>query len=935
MLTRPTEQTQLSANDEIKRIESSKISVECISHDARHFPLSYSQQRLWFLDQLEPRHPVYNICKAERIKGRLDIEALESSLSTIVRRHAILRTKFPAVDGEPVQSIDADMRISLSRVDLRRFSDAQKQNELERLISHEARAEFDLARGPLFRISLLILGAEEFVWLFTVHQMIWDNWSFKVFYRELEVLYDAALSSKIPMLPELPMQYADYAVRQREGNRGERLQSDLSFWRQRLAQSERQLLLPTDHTRPPRQSYRGMRRAVVVADILTKGLTELSRRCGTTLFMTLLAAFMTLLHRYSNQTEIVVGCPVANRYLPEFDNLIGSFVNTLALNTTIAGNSSFTELLSEVRSICLAAFAHQELPFERLVEELQPERHLNHNPIFQTFFAFQNTVSPSLSLGGLHAEPIEINTGTSKFDLTLSLTERHGSLTGFFEYSTDLFERATIERMAGHFQTCLKEIVADPDQPIATLQILTEAERHQIMVEWNDTAADYPKDKCIHQLFEAQVERTPGAIALEFEGKEITYQDLNRRANQLAHYLVHLGIGPKNLVGICVERSIEMVVGLLGILKAGGAYVPLDPVYPKDRCRFMVNDAQVSVLVTQEKVYEDRGWRMEDRGPLSSILDYRLQVVCLDRDAPSIEPQSGENPSLKIPSDNLAYVIYTSGSTGQPKGVQIEHRSVVNCLSSIGAQIDLAPEDVWLAVTTISFDIAALELYLPLITGAKLILANRDESVDAVQLLARIRASGATVMQATPSLWQLLFVTGWKRPEKFTILCGGEALSRPLANRLLDGADSVRNLYGPTETTIWSAIYRVEPGDRPVYIGRPIANTQIYILDNYLQPVPIGVHGDLYIGGDGVARGYLNRAELTAERFILNPFSDDPRLRLYRTGDRARYRAKGNIEFLGRIDNQVKIRGHRVELGEIETILNQHPAVKEIRGRRS
>ena len=693
MLTRPTEQTQLSANDEIKRIESSKISVECISHDARHFPLSYSQQRLWFLDQLEPRHPVYNICKAERIKGRLDIEALESSLSTIVRRHAILRTKFPAVDGEPVQSIDADMRISLSRVDLRRFSDAQKQNELERLISHEARAEFDLARGPLFRISLLILGAEEFVWLFTVHQMIWDNWSFKVFYRELEVLYDAALSSKIPMLPELPMQYADYAVRQREGNRGERLQSDLSFWRQRLAQSERQLLLPTDHTRPPRQSYRGMRRAVVVADILTKGLTELSRRCGTTLFMTLLAAFMTLLHRYSNQTEIVVGCPIANRYLPEFDNLIGSFVNTLALNTTIAGNSSFTELLSEVRSICLAAFAHQELPFERLVEELQPERHLNHNPIFQTFFAFQNTVSPSLSLGGLHAEPIEINTGTSKFDLTLSLTERQGSLTGFFEYSTDLFERATIERMAGHFQTCLKAIVADPDQPIATLPILTEAERHQIMVEWNDTAADYPKDKCIHQLFEAQVERTPEAIALEFEGKEITYQDLNRRANQFAHYLVHLGIGPEKLVGICVERSIEMVVGLLGILKAGGAYVPLDPAYPKERLRFMMEDAQVSVLLTQEKLVEDRGWRMEDGDPRSSILDPRLEVVCLDRDAPSIEQQSSENPSTQIDSHNLAYVIYTSGSTGQPKGVHIEHRSVVNCVSSIGSEIDLSQRD--------------------------------------------------------------------------------------------------------------------------------------------------------------------------------------------------------------------------------------------------
>jgi amino acid adenylation domain-containing protein len=908
----------LSAGDKIERIESSKISVEPISNRPRHFPLSYSQQRLWFLDQLEPHHPVYNICKAERIKGRLNIEALESSLATIVRRHAILRTSFPAVDGEPVQSIDVDVRISMPRVDLSRFSDAQKQNELERLIDHEARAEFDLARGPLLRASLLILAAEEFVWLFTVHQMVWDGWSFKVFYRELEVLYEVALSNKIPVLPELSLQYADYAVRQREEHREERLQSDLSFWRHRLAQSARQLLFPTDRARSSRQTYRGMRRPVVV-DSLTKGLTELSRRQGTTLFMTLLAAFMTLLHRYSGQAEIVVGCPVANRYLPEIDNLIGSFVNTLVLNTTIVGNSSFTKLLSEVRSICLAAFAHQELPFERLVEELQPERNLNHNPIFQTFFAFQSTVSPSLSLPGLYAEPIEINTGTSKFDLTLSLAERERKLTGFFEYSTDLFDSSTIERMTDHFRRLLEGVVADPDHPIAMLPILSEVERHDLLVEWNDTEADYPRDKCIQKLFEEQVERTPNSIAVRFDGQQLTYRELNERSNQLAHHLQDLGVGLEKLVGICVERSVDMVVGLLGILKAGGAYVPLDPSYPKERLAFMIDDARLSVVVTQENLI--------DKTQHAALGTQHLHV-CLDRDWPFIERRNIANPKTDVSSSNLAYIIYTSGSTGQPKGVQVSHRSVTNCLWSIRHHIGFAEKEIFLAVTTMSFDIAALELYLPLITGAKLVLASREKATDGTELLRRLTEYSATAMQATPSTWRLLLDAGWKGSREFKILCGGEALTQEVVEQLLTRG-TLWNLYGPTETTIWSAIAKVEAGEGPVSIGRPIANTQIYILDSLLQPVPVGVHGELYIGGDGLAQGYVNRPELTAEKFIVSPFGDQPGARLYRTGDRARYRADGNIEFLGRVDNQIKIRGYRIELGEIEMTLNQHPAVKE------
>jgi amino acid adenylation domain-containing protein len=919
----------LSADDKIERAESSKSSIDHISNDPRRFPLSYSQQRLWFLDQLEPHHPVYNICRAERIKGRLNIEALESSLATIVRRHAILRTSFPSVDGEPIQSIDADVRISLSRVDLSGFSNAQKQNELERLINHEAHAGFDLTRGPLLRASLLILDAEEFVWLFTVHQMVWDGWSFKVFYRELEVLYDAVASGRTAALPELSLQYADYAISQRDEHRGERLDSEISFWRQQLTQSSHQLLLPTDHPRPPRQTYRGVRRSVVLSDSLNKGLKELSRRQGTTLFMTLLAAFMTLLHRYSGQAAIVVGCPVANRHLPEVENLIGSFVNTLALNTTITGNSSFTELLSEVRSLCLAVFAHQEFPFERLVEDLQPERNLNQNPLFQIFFVFQNIAPAGLSLPGLYTEPIEINTGTSKFDLTLSLAERDRKLTGFFEYSTDLFEPARLERMAGHFETLLKSILADPDQPISIIRILTEGERQQLLMKWDDTAADYPKDSCIHELFEAQVERKPEAVAVQFEGKQLTYRELNSRANQLAHYLQGLGVGPDKLVGICIERSLEMLVGLLGILKGGGAYVPLDPSYPRESLAFMLDDARVSVLITQAKLVEDRGWRMEDGDPRSSILDPPLQIVFVDEDWGEIAEQSDKNSTSQVCSADLAYVIYTSGSTGQPKGVQVSHKSVVNCLCGIDENVALTAEDVFLAVTTISFDIAALELYLPLITGATVVLASRDEVPDPKLLLDRLNQSRATTMQATPSAWKVLFDAGWRGSPDFKMLCGGETLSRELADQLLEGGASLWNLYGPTETTIWSTIAKVEPGPSPVPIGRPITNTQIYILDSHLQPVPIGIHGELYIGGDGLARGYLNRPELTAEKFVAHPFSSEPGAQLYRTGDLARYLPDGSIEFLGRVDNQVKIRGHRIELGEIETVLNQHPGVKD------
>jgi amino acid adenylation domain-containing protein len=893
-----------------------------ISADPRegHLPLSYFQERLWFMEQWEPGKPTYNISQAYHLAGPVNVLAMEESLNTVVDRHDILRTSFGPVEDQPSQIIASVLRLPLPIIDLRTVPEAAKNTTSLHLAQDEVRRPFDLAQSPLLRALLVQLADEEFLLLLTVHQMVCDGWSIRILLSEFWTSYEAICRDKSPSLPTLFAQYSDFAIWQRQLLNDEWFQPQIAFWQETLKGGLPVLALSTDYPRPAVESFRGSRSLFALPESLTKSLKELARQEEVTLFMTLMAAFKTLLYRYTGQQDSIVGFPIANRHWGEAAGLIGFFVNTLVARTFISGELTFKEFLYSVRDVCHAAYAHQDLPFEKLVEVLQPLRDLSRNPIYQAMFTFQNMPLINSVPPELRSSPISIDNGTSKVDLTLSLAERDSRLTGFFEYSTDLFNRARIERMAGHFQTLLETIVANPDQPVGTLPILTDAERRQILVEWNDTGADYPKDKCIQQLFEEQVKRTPDAIALEFEDKQITYRELNHRTNQLAHYLISLGIGREKLVGICVERSMEMVIGLLAILKAAGAYVPLDPAYPRERLRFMLEDANISVLVTQENLLE----RIQHAGLSTQHLD-----VCFDRDAPNIEKQSRENPSTKIRSHNLAYIIYTSGSTGNPKGVQIEHRSVVNCLTSIAEQIELKPQDAWLAVTTISFDIATLELFLPLITGAKLVLANTEESGDATRLVARLKTSQANVMQATPSMWQLLFETGWQCPAEFTILSGGEALARPLANRFLAGTDSVWNLYGPTESTIWSTMARVTANENAVSIGRPVDNTQIYILDAHLQPVPIGIPGEIYIGGDGLARGYLNRPELTAEKFIHNPFSHDATSRLYRTGDLAKYRADNNIEFLGRNDNQVKIRGHRIELGEVESILNQHPSVKE------
>ena len=890
--------------------------------------LSFSQERLWFLDQFEHARPVYNGCKVVKFTGELNIRILQDCLDLIAQRHEILRTIYPVNDGVPIQRVLPVCSLEISVMDLKDVAESEVSSAIERLTRDEWLRPINLSQELPIRARLIRIHDALNVLILTLHQIALDSRSVALFFRELWAAYATKLEGKEPELPELPVQYADFAEWQHHRYAGQNFQSQREYWIQRLSGSYPVLNLPTDSPRPPAQSFNGSRLPIQLPEPLQLKLKELSREHGVTPFTTLLAAFNILLCRYTGQTDLLVGCPVLNRGLPETENLLGSFVNTLVLRSNYDGNPSFREALRRVRETSIGAFAHQEFPFEKLVEDLQPQRDLARNPIFQVMFAFQNTPVPALELPGLRSEFIEIDGEMTKFDLTLSLTDKEHGITGHIEYSTDLFSCGTIERMAVHFRTLLEGVVANPDRRIAELPILTAAERHQLLVEWNNTATDCPKDKCIHELFEEQVAKTPDAIAVTFEELQLTYRELNQRANQLGHYLRGLGIGAETLVGICIDRSLEMVVGLLGVLKAGGAYVPLDPAYPKERLRFMTHDAELPVVLTTDRVIDDSGWGIKDGDPRTTILDPRPRVVCLDRDWPVIDRESTENRHGETNSNNLAYVIYTSGSTGQPKGVQVSHRSVVNCLVSVGERVGLTGQDRLLAVTTTSFDIAAVELFLPLLVGGTVILASREEAADGVELAFRVKESSATVMQGTPSTWRMLIEAGWEGSSEFKILSGGEVLSRELAEALLIRGQ-VWNLYGPTETTIWSTVHKVESGEGPVPIGRPVANTQIYILDTHLQPVPIGVHGELYIGGDGLARGYLNRPELTEERFVPNPFSDQPDSRLYRTGDRARYLVGGDIEFLGRVDNQVKIRGHRIELGEIEAALNQQPGVKD------
>ncbi|BAY12154.1 non-ribosomal peptide synthetase [Calothrix sp. NIES-2098] len=899
------------------------------------FPASFAQQRLWFLDQLNPGNSIYNVPTAIRLTGSLNLAALEQTFNEIVRRHEVFRTTFTVLDGQPLQVIAPNLTIPVNVLDLEQLPIDKRETEAKRLISAEIESPFDLSSGPLLRVMLFVLSQTEHILLLNMHHIICDDWSIGVLIRELSVIYTAFVQNQPLPLLELPLQYADFAHWQREWLQGEVLETQLAYWRQQL-NGISMLDLPTDKKRPNIQTYQGAIEFLELPSQLTDALEALAQREDVTLFMILLAAFQTLLYRYTHQEDITVGSPIANRNRSEIERLIGFFVNSLVLRTNLSGNPTFKEMLGRVRDVTLGAYSHQNLPFEKLVEELHPERNLSYHPLFQVVFGFQNAPMSAIEMPGLVPSFINIDLQKIRFDLELNLwkcSEDFRSLwgakwqlsegiRGVMVYNTALFEKATIIRMLEHLKILLASIVRNPEQPIANFSLLSAKELNRLIVEWNDTQADYPHNQCIHQLFQEQVEQHCNSIALSFDNQQITYRELNNRSNQLARYLQKLGVNSEVVVGICLEQSIGFIVGLIGILKAGGAYLPLDPSYPQERLNFMLDDARAFVLVTQEKL-------------LKHFAEFSHQIICLDKDSENIAQETEENFTSNVNSNNLAYVVYTSGSTGKPKGVAVTHKAV-NRLVCNTNYIKLETNDKIAQASNISFDAATFEIWGALLNGAQLVGISKDVILSPQELALQLKQKGISVLFLTTALFQQI---ARDFPQAFStlryLLFGGETIDIRWVRKILKHGkpQNLIHVYGPTENTTFSTYYPVQEvaeSATSIPIGRPISNTQIYILDANLQPVPIGVFGELYLGGEGLARGYINRPELTAECFITIPETGFiAEERLYKTGDLGRYLIDGNIEFLGRIDNQVKIRGFRIELGEIEAVLSEHPAVKQ------
>jgi amino acid adenylation domain-containing protein len=887
---------------------------------ARLAPLSFAQQRLWLMEQLQPGTATYNIPVAAHLEGHLDTEALAQSFNEIVRRHAALRTTLRVIGGEPAQFVAPRLKIEAPILDLSKCESKIREAEARRLVAEDARRPFDLEKGPLLRIKLLKLGEREHVLALTMHHVISDGWSLRALLRELAHLYAAFSRREPPALAELPFQYADYSDWQRKRLTGARLDRLLAYWRAALSGAQSALDLPSDRPRPSVRSYAGARHPFKIYRGLTESLKELSRSEGCTLFMTLLAGFQSLLFRYTGQSDIVVGAPVANRITEEAENLIGCFMNMLPLRARLSGDLRFRDLLRHVREVTLGAYERQELPFEKLVEELQPERDLGRAPLFQVLLALHDFPGDLLELPGLRSSFWDVETQTAKFDLFLNLSERDGLLEGAFEYSADLFDPISVQEMTRGFIRLLDSVRVNADQRIGDLTLLDADEERRLIVEWNATAREFPHERCFQELFEAQAALSPDRVAVECGGSSLTYSELNRRANQLAARLRHLGVRPESTVGVFVDRSVEMVLALLGTLKAGGAYVPLDPAYPRRRLSLMLEDSGAEVLVTTRVRF------------LASLTEYNGKVVFLDED--SEEPAEGDfdNPPRNGTGENAAYVIYTSGSTGRPKGVIVRRLSLVNLLLGMAESLGGADDDILLSVTTVSFDIAALELFLPLLVGARVAIAPSQAVNDPSKLKELLDSSHASVLQATPSTYHLLLEGDdglLARRSLKKLLCGGEALDEPLARRLASGGAGLWNLYGPTETTIWSSSQRIETAGAAVPIGRPIVNTQLFVLDARLRAVPRGATGGLYIGGDGLARGYHGLPDLTAERFVPNPFSVEPGARMFETGDLVRHLPGGELSYVGRGDQQIKLRGYRIELAEIESALCLHESVRQ------
>jgi amino acid adenylation domain-containing protein/non-ribosomal peptide synthase protein (TIGR01720 family) len=908
-------------------------SLKTVSRETNQHPLSFSQLRQWYLLKLEPETYGYNIPLAFRFSGSVNLIALEQSLNEIVRRHESLRTTFKEVEGQPVQVVNPYEPFKLSLIDLQDFSENEKENRARAKAIEEARWVFDLIKGPLFRIALIRLDSKEHILTLTMHHIISDGWSLSILLRELETLYDCFVKGEPSPLDDLPIQFIDYVYWLRDWMQGEVVEHQLAYWKAQLANSRTLLNLPSDRPRPAIQTFRGRSKDFKITQDLTSSLRSQSQNCGVTPFIFLLTVLNTLLYRYTGEDDINVGTYISNRNRAEIESLIGFFINTLVMRTDLSGTPSFRELLDRVREVALNVYSNQDVPFEKLLDALHLKRTTNHTPLFQIMFNFQEGAFFSLNLSDLSTAPIYFESTNTYFDLTWWVYDLGETLSITLEYNTDLFDELTIERMIGHFEIILRQAIKNPEQPISTLKLLSESELKRIFVDKNGgSPSDVPaftNELCVHQLFEKSMLNDPAKTAVISGDGHLSYQELNERANQLAHHLIKLGVGPETLIGICIGRSTEMIIAIFGVLKAGGAYVPLDPGYPKERLAFMLRDSGARVLLTQQPL-------------LSSIPKHDAKVVLLDRDWSTISSESTKNPNSEVSPDNLAYVIYTSGSTGRPKGVMIQHRSLVNYTETASIAYDIESSDRVLQFASINFDTSAEEIYPCLSKGATLLLRTDTIMGSAALFLETCQKWQITVLNLPTAYWHELVNQMESENLDFPssihlVIIGGEkALPERLSIWHKKVKDNVQlmNTYGPTEATIVTTMCELLPEmvdiGRELPIGFAIPNTQVYILDANLQLVPIGVPGELYISGNGLARGYLNDPELTSEKFVLNPFSVNPGARMYKTGDRARFFADGNIEFLGRIDHQVKIRGYRIETSEIETVLRQHPDLREI-----
>jgi len=896
------------ANKESRRIPQ-------IPRNGNSFPLSYSQERIYFLETLEPGSAIYNIPFGYKVDGNMDIGCLEKALSQLVKRHESLRTSFSFLEGQPVQVISNDCDIKVPVIDLSHLSENEKDTAVNKFFDDDSVRPFNLETGPLFRAHVLKRRQDWHLIVVCIHHIIADGASIGVFSDDLAKFYEAAIEGRSVDLPELAIQYVDFAVWQR-GEESRSTQTMLDYWRNKLSDLPVQLHLPTDRPHPAVQTFSGDYHLTYLPEDLSGELRQLCKKHSCTLFICLLAIFKVFLHKFSGQKDIVVGSPIDGRNRDEVGSLVGMFVNNLVLRTIINDQAQFSSLLTDVKKTCLEAFSNQDITFERLVEEVQPERNLSITPLFQVMLIMLNTPNEGASTNDLQLSAPKLhNTNTSKFDLTLYVNEEKSGISLMFEYNTDLFNATTIERMGGGLLNLIKMIVAKPDTSILQLSPLSHMAFQEVMLGKNQTERSFALENSVIHLFEARVKEAPDRTALVFGERTVSYQDLDLRVRRLAARVRETGVQGNELIGVCVERSIEMVVAVLGVMKAGAAYVPLDPAYPAERITYMIEDAGLKLILTDSATAENLN--------LSAL---PLQLLQLDDEA-----AEGESADIEhdFSPDDKAYVIYTSGSTGKPKGVVIQHKALTNFLLSMQEKPGLSHSDNLLAVTTLSFDIAALELYLPLISGGAIVLADRESAGNAHSLAEILQSQNITVMQATPATWRMIDESDWPGNSDLKILCGGEAMPLDLARSLVSKSRSVWNMYGPTETAIWSSVLQIDQQLDAIYIGGPIANTQFYILDKALQPTPIGVFGELYIGGAGLAAGYLNRKSLTEERFVENPFRQNSSARLYKTGDLARHLDSGVIEFGGRVDYQVKVRGFRIELGEIESMLISHKAVAE------